>query len=112
MKTNFESTEIWMGAGTLSTSLVYVCGYCNEKVASAVGYVSTGHQQPQQQQIRICPNCKGPTFFDREYGRYPGSVPGNPVKGLPVELEALYTEARNSAAAGAHTPVCWYAGRC
>src|SRR5215213_3171803 len=48
--------------------------------------------------IFICSHCGKPTFFEGDRP-LPGVAPGNSVIHLPVDVEALYTEARNCVAA-------------
>jgi hypothetical protein len=82
-------------------AIPYRCGYCDAKVASDKTY-HVGNPSPNEISIRICPYCNRPTFFDR--GRqYPGVAFGEAVKNLPATVEAVYNEARMSAAAGAYT---------
>jgi hypothetical protein len=52
--------------------------------------------------IRICPNCKRPTFFESGT-QYPNVPIGEPVEALPKDVEGLYNEARVSASCGAPT---------
>jgi hypothetical protein len=52
--------------------------------------------------IHICPHCSFPTFFSPR-GQIPGVAPGKQVESLPKEIDHLYTEARNCAAASAYT---------
>ncbi|MBO8169307.1 MAG: DUF4145 domain-containing protein [Thermoanaerobacteraceae bacterium] len=84
----------------------YVCGYCGDKVSSNRGYWASSKPDGSGSPIayiRICPSCKGPTFFTPKGEIYPGTAPGNPVSNLPDELSDLYNEARVSAASGAYT---------
>jgi hypothetical protein len=78
----------------------YICGFCNQNVASENGWFSTiGNIN-----IRVCPYCQRPTFFEREI-QFPGVAFGDTVKALPRELETLYEEARRSCSVNAYTAV-------
>jgi len=82
----------------------YICGYCGDKVASKEGYIGTRNISGQSWVfIRICSGCKGPTLFLHSGEYFPASVPGSPIGNLPADVEMLYTEARQSASAGAYT---------
>ena len=89
---------VWNGVRPL-TSQTYTCGHCGNLVASSLGYQ---HEQHDHHRIYICPHCDEPSHItpDRQI---PGVAPGDEVKALPKEVEALYREARNSVAASAHT---------
>lgn len=85
-------------------SIGWICGYCNHKIASSYGYdVMLRGQRTTTYCVRICPNCKGPTFFIADGSYAPGSLPGAPVEHVPAELADLHHEARVAASAGAHT---------
>ncbi|MDI3538255.1 MAG: hypothetical protein PWQ13_278 [Bacillota bacterium] len=84
----------------------YVCGFCGDKVSSKEGYYAGPHSDGSGSPIafiRICPSCKGPTFFSPFGKQFPESPPGNPVAHVPEQLYKLYNEARYSIAAGAYT---------
>jgi hypothetical protein len=88
----------WVNAQTLN-SKSFVCGFCGNLVASSLGYhndTASGFT------IFICSHCGKPTFFDNDRP-LPGIAPGNAVAHLPVDVEALYTEARNCVAASCYT---------
>ena len=95
----------WRNAESDLPSVAWICGYCNNKVASDRGYPTDwpGNTSTTAYCIRICPNCKGPTFFIADGGYSPSSLPGSPVEHVPADLAALFHEARTSAAAGANT---------
>jgi hypothetical protein len=76
----------------------YVCGFCNNQVASVTGIFSN-----QNQIIRICPNCEAPSYWGNGKDQFPGVPPGRPVSHLPKELESLYSEARSCAGHNAFT---------
>jgi hypothetical protein len=75
----------------------YTCGYCSNVVASASGFF----QDSGQSKIHICPHCQKPTYFGEK--QVPGVAPGVAVANLPVDIEALYREARNCVAIGSYT---------
>jgi len=91
----------WRNAQGLA-SLKYDCGYCSNKVASSLGYVTSDTTNGHRGLIYLCSHCGGPTFFLGPK-QMPGIAPGNPVKHLPAEIEALYDEARNSVSVNAFT---------
>lgn len=86
----------------------YLCGFCNDKVSSSLGYSLSSNPQVfsdslYQKGIYICPSCGGPTFFDINDKQLPGTLVVDSVEGIPPEVEFLYNEARKSYAAGAFT---------
>ena len=87
-----------------TTSLVprqYDCGFCGLLVASDKGYC-TGDLPKLT--IHICPNCWQPTYFSRsENLQVPAATPGNDVRSLPSDVNALYNEARKCVSVGANT---------
>jgi len=52
--------------------------------------------------VYICPHCDKPSYFGSKT-QIPGVAPGNEVKALPPDIEALYREARNCVAIGSDT---------
>src|SRR5215207_9939392 len=88
----------WYKPQTLA-SKSFVCGFCGNLVASSLGY---RNETAKSFFIRICSHCGKPTFFDGDRP-LPGVAPGNSVTHLPVDVEALYTEARNCVAASCYT---------
>jgi hypothetical protein len=66
-------------------------------VASAEGYHSN-----RDEFILICPHCQKPTY-STGHQQIPGVAPGNDVRSLPKDIEAVYREARNSTAVSAYT---------
>ncbi len=90
----------------------YRCGFCGREVSSERGWqiVWTDVDLPPEDEdaqelegyIRICPNCKRPTFFE-EGTQYPKVPIGEPVANLPNDVEGLFNEARVSASSGAPT---------
>jgi len=94
----------------LAWAVSYRCGYCEREVSSERGWQNTWQDEysdPEEGSqlegfIRICPNCKRPTFF--ESGTQHPKIPvGDPVANLPNDVEGLYNEARVSASSGAPT---------
>ena len=82
----------------------YVCGYCDNKVASAVGYVAEQNVMGLQPYIYVCPNCTRPSHIsDSEDLQIPGIAPGNDVDHLPDEIGKLYNEARQCVSINSHT---------
>src|SRR5437868_5440117 len=78
----------------------FTCGFCGKVVASNKGYYHSSG--PATGAVYICPHCDKPSFIAPNT-QVPGVAPGNEVKALPTDVDALYREARNSVAAGAHT---------
>src|SRR5437764_14330723 len=78
----------------------YICGHCGEDVSPNTGYQTSNNNYPAR--IYICHVCNRPTFiFVNE--QLPGAPYGEAVAHLPVDVDALYQEARNSMAVSAHT---------
>jgi len=95
--------KTWYNSGPIP-SAHWKCGYCNREVGSDRGYVvpPPGQMGPNSY-IRLCGYCNAPTFFSADGEPSPGALPGAPVEHLPPEIDALFQEARASAAAGANT---------
>lgn len=92
----------WQNIMTIGT-WKYVCGHCGYNVASTQGFFAKNETHGYQNcQIYICPNCACPTFTLGSK-RVPGVAPGNPVEHLPVDIETLYTEARQAISVNAYT---------
>ena len=88
----------WVNAESFG-SRSFVCGFCGNLIASSLGY---RNDQAPSYTIFICSHCVKPTFFDGDR-QLPGVAPGNSVGHLPVDIEALYSEARNCVAASCYT---------
>src|SRR5437660_1240454 len=88
----------WVHAQSFG-SKSFVCGFCGNLIASSLGYQN---DQAPNFKIFICSHCVKPTFFEADR-QLPGVAPGNSVAHLPVDIEALYTEARNCVAASCYT---------
>lgn len=78
----------------------YTCGYCNVSVGASRGYSRSTPAGVER--VIICPHCERPSYFFGEL-QVPGVAFGNPVASLPVEVEALYAEARNCMVVNAFT---------
>jgi hypothetical protein len=88
----------WENAGNYG-SKSFACGFCGNLIASSLGYRDT---EDANRKIFVCSHCRKPTFFDGDY-QLPGVAPGNSVSHLPVDVESLYSEARNCVAASCYT---------
>jgi hypothetical protein len=77
----------------------YTCGWCSSDVASNRGSFFDGRND---RWLYYCPNCLSPTTFIQG-GQQPGVSFGDAVNHLPPDVESLYTEARNCAAASCYT---------
>jgi len=90
----------WIGITNIS-SREYICPYCSNKVASAVGYYKKG---PPASYIYICPHCDTPTYFEHSRFQYPDSPYGNSFKHIDSEdINGLYEEARRCISVNAFT---------
>ena len=87
----------WSNLATVSPNR-FQCGFCNTIVAADRGW-NTG--KPIYW-IRICPNCRRPTYAE-EGEQYPGVAFGNPVQKLPEDISALYEEARACCGGSSYT---------
>jgi len=95
----------WVGKQKIE-SIPYQCGYCNNIVASEVGYKVGAHADGSGAQVAgiyICPSCGGPTFFQPTGEQYPDVAFGSHVKHVPEEVEKLYDEARKCTSSSAYT---------
>jgi len=77
----------------------FTCGYCGNVVASSRGYHRGNSSKVG---VYVCPHCDEPSYLDGSR-QIPGVAPGNEVKSLPPNVDALYREARNCVAASAYT---------
>lgn len=77
----------------------FTCGHCGNVVASNIGM---HRQNATDQRIYICPYCDRPSYITQTI-QIPGVAPGNDVKSLPKDIDALYREARNCTAIGSNT---------
>jgi hypothetical protein len=84
----------------------YKCGYssCGKEVASEKGWYHTNANGARDAMIYICPNCKGPTFFDAaEQLQLPGVSLGHFVESLPSDIEPIWSEIRKCTSHAAYT---------
>jgi hypothetical protein len=100
-----DNKRNWNGVNDLSP-FSYVCGYdgCGREVSSEKGWVHSDARGAHDGILYICPQCKRPSFFDGTEGRqFPGTALGAIVRGLPQEIDALWSEIRASASVSAYT---------
>jgi len=90
----------WQGRGGIGLRR-YRCGHCGERVASELGWQTVG--QPAPSQVRTCPNCNYPTYFDADGKQLPAATDAGDIQHLPSDVEALYSEARRCKANNAYT---------
>jgi hypothetical protein len=81
--------------------LSYICGYCDNWVATGVGYHVTKVGVPSGAdyggQISICSHCDEPIYLSADGRQVPGPAFGATVAHLPSEdVAALYDEARTA----------------
>lgn len=82
----------------------YVCGHCNNQVASNRGFSLGTHRQVKGgrlwvrgiEYVRLCPHCGRPTYFPKDGRPIPAPLTGGDVGQLPTDVAALYTEARRA----------------
>jgi hypothetical protein len=97
---SFRLNENWVNAGQINAQ-DYECGFCGNQIGTDRGF-STAGANPSL--IAICPRCRRPTFIEEGTRRmYPSAPLGASVSNAPPDLDALYNEARNAAAANAYT---------
>ncbi|HEU5071956.1 MAG TPA: DUF4145 domain-containing protein [Verrucomicrobiae bacterium] len=97
----------WQSAQGLP-SFSYVCGYCGNPLASALGWSASfvkGGSRHSFGRIYVCHHCSRPTFIDSSDGKQtPGFSFGEPVKNISdKDLNAIYEEARTATSAGCYT---------
>ncbi|MBI5356669.1 DUF4145 domain-containing protein [Candidatus Collierbacteria bacterium] len=80
----------WQGLLQLNPQS-YVCGFCGDKVGSDKGYFHKNFSA----RIYICTNCGRPTFFYSQM-QYPGPMLGKTILNLPIGIERIYYEIRES----------------
>ncbi len=83
----------------------YRCGYCDQRVSASEGYwCVTPRELTLMHEIAICPNCNGPTYFERHKQAVPLPAFGDRVPHIDDEIiEFVYQEARQCTAIGAYT---------
>jgi len=91
----------WNDSSTID-SQEYVCGYCQNKVASAKGYYTGDFIDGFRGFIYICPHCRFPSYFYSDL-QVPGVASGNDVDHLPDNVARIYKEARQCVAANCYT---------
>jgi hypothetical protein len=82
----------WINAQSIA-SKEFVCGYCGCKVGSNHGYYN--NSDAANQRIYICTNCGLPSLFFNS-NQYPGPMLGRDIKKLPLDVESIYKELRDS----------------
>lgn len=75
----------------------FSCGWCNNVVATPIGFHSQGGYR-----IHICPHCDKPTAF-ADGKQIPGIAYGASVGHLPPDISSLYQEARSCTSASCYT---------
>lgn len=81
----------------------YMCGYCEEKVASEKGWQGSG-THTKGFNLYVCPNCSKPSFFvNHANTQQPSPTLGQHVDKLPDDIAALYAEARTCTKEGCFT---------
>jgi len=78
----------WIHIDTTET-IKYKCGYCEREVASNIGWCSDRISSGSSMEIRICPNCSRPTYFDFDNNQIPSTIFGNEVEHLPSPVKKL-----------------------
>jgi hypothetical protein len=94
----------WQNVEPNVISKSFVCGFCSNLVGTTTAY--RGQKSGTGDMIRfiyICPYCYKPTYFDEEGFRVPDASPGSSVDHLPVDVGALYEEARKCVAGSCYT---------
>lgn len=85
----------------------FQCGYCSSIVSSEkgirLGVHDDGSGLIEGRGIYICPNCKGPTFFDLNDVQHPGSLVGAELEHIPEDIKVIYQEARRCISVNANT---------
>lgn len=94
----------WHSADNINRK-AWTCGYCGNAVGGNVGY-QREKAFDNGDRIYICPRCEKPTAFISIDG-VPTQVPGAPygigVLHVPVEVDAVYSEARRCIQCTAYT---------
>jgi hypothetical protein len=95
----------WQSVTSLSARN-FRCGYadCGREVSSEKGWFHSIPNGGVDGLIHTCPVCKRPTFFDVQLNiQLPGVSMGNEVQNLPVEIQLIWSEIRNSTSQSAFT---------
>jgi len=86
----------WQNALNIG-SKEFICGWCNNKVASAAGFFNNANER-----IYICPHCDKPSVFTQQ-AQTPGSPFGGLVDHLPADVSGLFNEAKKCTTAACYT---------
>jgi len=87
---------------SLLESRKYVCGFCDNTVASNQGYYQSNSDE--EKEIFICPYCENPSYFRYPDYQVPGIRYGRVVSDIPDQsVESLYNEARNCISSNSFT---------
>jgi hypothetical protein len=87
----------WAGIQSLPAEK-FTCGFCDLLVASERGYPSNDNNV----RLVVCPHCRRPTLFELG-SQFPGVAYGGSIQKLPVDIAALYDEARVCCSSSAYT---------
>lgn len=91
----------------MSPARKFQCGYCSSTISSEkglrLGVYADGSGLIEGKGIYICPNCKGPTFFDLNDVQHPGPLIGAELEHIPEDIKAIYEEARRCISVNANT---------
>lgn len=91
----------WFNISTLE-SKKYICGYCNESIASDKGYSNENGFE----KIYICHSCGGANYFYRNEQKYSQVIYGKNFKvSIPEDINKLYNETRKCYGVGSYTAV-------
>ena len=99
---SWENASIYHG-------VFYQCPHCGRNVGPSMGfkgeYLSHDGKSYKEQSayIHICPVCTYPTMILSTGEMIPSPACGDPIKHLPCNVSAIYTEARRSTTCGAYT---------
>jgi hypothetical protein len=103
----FNGMSYFWSNTSILNSKSYTCGYCNNSLASNVGFFRGGLEDGRgdtKGEIYICHHCYRPTFFDAARKQTPGIRPGGDVNGITDNgVKNLYTEARDAYSKNAFT---------
>jgi hypothetical protein len=97
----------WGDSKTI-TSKSFICGFCNNIIASDQGYIGweylrAANQYKETEYIYICNHCKKPTYFNYKNEQLPSSKYGKSFFDLPDKVNHIYEEAKNCFAVNAYT---------
>ncbi|WP_282801146.1 DUF4145 domain-containing protein [Secundilactobacillus kimchicus] len=103
----FENSWEWGSTSIIKAS--YTCGYCGRYVASNQGmpwkkFTGSFFSNIEPYGVFVCTNCHMPTFIYRDV-QVPGNLFGNPISGVPDNVNAIYEEARQAYSVNAYTGV-------